>query len=99
MGWRNRSGRSAGGRTQAIVTAVRGVDKKLRLVDQIAAGIRGVRLGGFLVGVEKILREFSTGKGIEEFLRVEIARAKFRDDLVRLLGDIGIADFYQRLGG
>ncbi len=66
-----------------IVATVRGVDKKLGFIDQVAARILGVRLVRFPMGVKKIICEFPPGKWIPEFLRVVITRAKFADNLVR----------------
>ncbi len=58
-----------------------------------------MRLARVPVRVEQIARKFSAGKRIPEFLRIEIARAEFRDDLVGIVGNIGLLDFHQSLRG
>ena len=70
-------------RGNAVVATVRGVDKKLRLVDQVAGRVPRVGFVRFLVRGKKVMGEFAAGKRIEEFLRVVEARAKFLDDLRR----------------
>src|SRR6516225_4843108 len=80
-----------------VVTAVRGVDEKLRLVNQITARIRGMRGACLAMRVKKILCELSARKGIPELLRIEIILAKLCHDLVGIFRNGGICDLHERL--
>ena len=48
---------------------------------------------------KQVIGEFPAGKRIEKFLRVIVSRAKFVDDLPRIVRDIGRFQFHKRFGG
>ena len=87
----------ADGGPHFVVATVSGVDEELGLVYQIATGITGIRLIRLPLGVKQVVRKLPSGVGIPEFLGVVKARPEFSDDFAGMVGDVRIADFYQRL--
>ena len=79
-----------GRHAQLAVAAVRGINEQLRLLDQIPARFFAVGLAGPCVGVKQVVCELPSRKGIEEFLRVVVARPELGHYLVGVFPDVWI---------